>query len=58
MYYSNAPEKIRKNYKWLRYKTENIIFEETILIVRTFSKSGNRKEGNAFYPCEYDNEKA
>ena len=57
MYYSNAPEKIRQNYKWLRYKTENIIFEETILI-RTFSKSGNRREGNAFYPCEYDNEKA
>ena len=57
MYYLNAPEKTRKNYKWLRNRTENIIFKETILIVCTLSNSGNGKARNAFFLCEYDNEK-
>ena len=57
MYYLNAPEKTRKNYKWLRNRTENIIFKETILIVCTLSNSGNGKARNAFFRCEYDNEK-
>ena len=50
MYCPNAPEKMRI----VNDRLVNVIFEEKIIIVCTFSNSGRGKTRNTFYQHEYE----